>query len=164
MFQLFENKKRKEYTLASPATGTIVPLEKVPDPLFSTKMLGEGIAVQPLEGKIYAPADGKIIQVIDTLHAISMITDFGAELIVHVGLDSVKMNGGPFTPHVKNDDMVKRGDLLLTVDLKAIEDAGFQTVTPVIVCNISDYEKFISINEQSVNAGDTILTLIEKKR
>ena len=100
MFNFFK-KKDDNYVLGAPAKGKAVPLSEVNDPTFAEEMLGKGMAVIPSEGKIYAPADGEIGMVFDTLHAVSMTTDFGAEVLIHVGLDTVKMNGDGFTGHVK---------------------------------------------------------------
>lgn len=113
----FLKKKSKKHLLGAPAAGKAVSIKEVNDPTFSEEILGKGVAVIPSEGKIYAPADGEIGMVFDTLHAVSMTTDYGAEVLIHVGLDTVKMNGEGFEGHVKAGDKVKKGDLLLTVDL-----------------------------------------------
>ena len=105
--------KRKGNCIGSPCKGKAVALTEVPDPTFSEKILGDGFAVIPSEGKIYAPADGEVTVVFDTLHAITMTTDQGAELLIHIGLDTVTLKGAPFTAHVAAGDHVKKGDLLL---------------------------------------------------
>ena len=104
--------KRKGNCIGSPCKGKAVALTEVPDPTFSEKILGDGFAVIPSEGKIYAPADGEVTVVFDTLHAITMTTDQGAELLIHIGLDTVTLKGAPFTAHVAAGDHVKKGDLL----------------------------------------------------
>ena len=109
--------KRKGNCIGSPCKGKAVALTEVPDPTFSEKILGDGFAVIPSEGKIYAPADGEVTVVFDTLHAITMTTDQGAELLIHIGLDTVTLKGAPFTAHVAAGDHVKKGDLLLDADL-----------------------------------------------
>ena len=141
MFGFLKKKENKEssYTLGSPAKGKAVPLSEVNDPTFAEEMLGKGVAVIPAEGRICAPADGKIDMVFDTLHAVSMVTDYGAEVLIHVGLDTVKMNGEGFKGHVKSGDHVKKGDLLLELDLEKVKAAGYDTITPMIVCNTPDY-------------------------
>ena len=141
MFGFLKKKENKEssYTLGSPAKGKTVPLSEVNDPTFAEEMLGKGVAVIPAEGRICAPADGKIDMVFDTLHAVSMVTDYGAEVLIHVGLDTVKMNGEGFKGHVKSGDHVKKGDLLLELDLEKVKAAGYDTITPMIVCNTPDY-------------------------
>lgn len=100
--------KRKGNCIGSPCKGRAVALTEVPDPTFSEKILGDGFAVIPSEGKIYAPADGEVTVVFDTLHAITMTTDQGAELLIHIGLDTVTLKGAPFTAHVAAGDHVKR--------------------------------------------------------
>lgn len=145
--------------VGSPAKGKAVSLKEVNDPTFAEEMLGKGAAVIPEEGKIYAPADGEIGMVFDTLHAISMTTDFGAELLIHVGLDTVKMKGDGFTGHVKAGDHVKKGDLLLEVDLEKVKAAGYDTITPVLVCNTQDYASVEGIESAHVNAGDDLIEL-----
>ena len=158
MFNLFK-KKEKKHVVGSPAKGKAVSLKEVNDPTFAEEMLGKGAAVIPEEGKIYAPADGEIGMVFDTLHAISMTTDFGAELLIHVGLDTVKMKGDGFTGHVKAGDHVKKGDLLLEVDLEKVKAAGYDTITPVLVCNTQDYASVEGIESAHVNAGDELIEL-----
>ena len=158
MFNLFK-KKEKKHVIGSPAKGKAVSLKEVNDPTFAEEMLGKGAAVIPEEGKIYAPADGEIGMVFDTLHAISMTTDFGAELLIHVGLDTVKMKGDGFTGHVKAGDHVKKGDLLLEVDLEKVKAAGYDTITPVLVCNTQDYASVEGIESAHVNAGDDLIEL-----
>ena len=107
MFGLFKKKKDKAHVLGAPAKGKAVSLKEVSDPTFSEGILGDGVAVIPSEGKIYAPADGTIGMVFDTLHAISLTTDFGAEVLIHVGLDTVQLKGEGFEGHVKAGDTVE---------------------------------------------------------
>ena len=123
------------------------PLSEVPDPTFSEKILGDGFAVIPSEGKIYAPTDGEIAMVFDTLHAITLTSSSGTEILIHIGLDTVTLKGAPFTAHVAAGDQVKKGDLLMDVDLDKITGAGLNTVTPVLICNTDDYEK-ISLKKE----------------
>ena len=158
MFNLFK-KKEKKHMVGSPAKGKAVSLKEVNDPTFAEEMLGKGAAVIPEEGKIYAPADGEIGMVFDTLHAVSMTTDFGAEILIHIGLDTVKMKGDGFTGHVKAGDHVKKGDLLLEVDLEKVKTAGYDTITPVLVCNTPDYASVEGIQADAVNAGDDLIII-----
>ena len=156
MFNLFR-KKEKNNVIGSPVKGKAVPLKEVSDPTFAEEMLGKGAAVIPEDGKFYAPADGEIGMVFDTLHAVSMTTDFGAEILIHIGLDTVKMKGEGFTGHVKAGDHVKKGDLLLEVDLEKVKAAGYDTITPMIVCNTPDYASVEGIGSAQVNAGDDLI-------
>lgn len=158
MFNLFK-KKEKKHVIGSPAKGKAVSLKEVNDPTFAEEMLGKGAAVIPEEGKICAPADGEIGMVFDTLHAVSMTTDFGAEILIHIGLDTVKMKGDGFTGHVKAGDHVKKGDLLLEVDLEKVKTAGYDTITPVLVCNTPDYASVEGIQADAVNAGDDLIII-----
>ena len=156
MFNLFK-KKENNKVIGSPAKGRAVALSEVNDPTFAEEMLGKGAAVIPEDGKICAPADGEIGMVFDTLHAVSMTTDFGAEILIHIGLDTVKMKGEGFTGHVKAGDHVKEGDLLLEVDLEKLKAAGYDTITPVIVCNTPDYSSVENVGKGAVNAGDDLI-------
>lgn len=156
MFNLFK-KKENNKVIGSPTKGRAVALSEVNDPTFAEEMLGKGAAVIPEDGKICAPADGEIGMVFDTLHAVSMTTDFGAEILIHIGLDTVKMKGEGFTGHVKAGDHVKKGDLLLEVDLEKVKAAGYDTITPVIVCNTPDYSSVENVGKGAVNAGDDLI-------
>ncbi len=162
MFQIFKKKENAKIVIASPVKGTAVGLDKVNDPTFSECMLGKGVAIIPKEGKIYAPADGEIGLMFDTLHAVSMTTKEGVELLIHVGLDTVKLKGEGFTGHVATGDEVKKGDLLLTVDLEAVKAAGYETITPVVVCNTDDYEAVEASNLSEVEQGDEVISITIK--
>lgn len=156
MFGLFK-KKEEKHVVGAPVNGKAISLKEVNDPTFAQEMLGKGAAVIPQEGKVYAPADGKIGMVFDTLHAVSMTSDFGAEILIHVGLDTVSLKGDGFTGHVKAGDRVKKGDLLLEVDLDKLKAAGYDTVTPVLICNTPDYKSVEGIQSESVDAGDDLI-------
>lgn len=121
--------------ILAPMNGQAVPLEDVPDEVFSKKLMGEGVAIQPKDGKIYAPVSGRVLTVADTLHAYGFRSEEGLEILVHVGLDSVTLKGKGFRSHVKEGDMVKAGDLIAEVDLKFLENKKIPTITPVILCN-----------------------------
>ena len=161
MFGFLKKKENKEssYTLGSPAKGKAVPLSEVNDPTFAEEMLGKGVAVIPAEGRICAPADGKIDMVFDTLHAVSMVTDYGAEVLIHVGLDTVKLKGDGFTGHVKAGERVKKGDLLLEVDLDKVKAAGYDIITPVLVCNTDDFASVEGLYGKDVVPGDDVIAI-----
>lgn len=161
MLGLFK-KEKKEHMLGAPVKGRAVPVAEVNDPTFSQGLLGDGVAVIPEEGKIYAPEDGTIGMVFDTLHAVSMTTEYGAEILIHVGLDTVKLKGDGFEGHVKSGDKVKKGQLLLTADLEKIKEAGYDIITPMLICNTAEYASVEAITGKSVNAGDDILRVEEK--
>lgn len=159
MFQLFKKKEEKGIEIGSPVKGKAVAISQVSDPTFGDEILGKGAAVIPEEGKIYAPADGTLEMVFDTLHAVSMTTAEGVELLVHIGLDTVALKGEHFTAHKASGDSVKKGDLLISVDLDAVKAAGYDVITPVIVCNTPDYQTVTAVTDTNVNPGDTILIL-----
>lgn len=159
----FLKKKKTEYLLGAPAKGKAVPLSEVNDPTFSEGMLGDGVAVIPSEGKIYAPIDGEVGMVFDTLHAVSLTAECGAEVLIHVGLDTVKMNGEGFTGHVQAGDKVKKGDLLLEVDLEKVKAAGYDIITPMLICNTDDYASVEGISGKEVVPGDDVIRITPKQ-
>lgn len=158
----FLKKKDSKHMLGAPAAGRAVSIKEVNDPTFAEEILGKGVAVIPSEGKIYAPADGEIGMVFDTLHAVSLTTEYGAEVLIHVGLDTVKMKGEGFEGHVKAGDKVKKGDLLLTVDLEKVKAAGYDIITPMLICNTGDYASVEAMADKQVAAGDDVLSVVEK--
>lgn len=155
----FLKKKDKGIEIGSPVKGKAVPISKVSDPTFGEEILGKGVAIQPEEGRIYAPADGTIEMLFDTKHAVSMTTTEGVELLVHIGLDTVALKGEHFTAHKGNGDAVKKGDLLISVDLEAVKAAGYDVITPMVVCNTPDYQAVEAVTGSDVNPGDTVLIL-----
>ena len=153
-----ESAVKTEVKIASPFIGKAVELSEVEDGVFSEKMLGDGIAVEPTEGTIYAPFDGKIAAVFDTKHAIGLVSDSGLELLIHIGIDTVQLNGKYYDIKVQNGDQVKQGDVIGTVDLEGVRSEGYRTITPIIVSNTGDYKEF-KTNTGETNAGDIILTV-----
>ena len=121
--------------VAAPVSGTVVPLSEVPDPTFAQGILGPGAAVQPSEGRIVAPANGTVDMMFDTGHAVSMTTAEGAELLIHVGIDTVQLEGKHYKACCKAGQQVKKGDVLIEFDPAAIKAEGYQIVTPILVCN-----------------------------
>lgn len=162
MFNLFGKKQAKKHMIGSPVKGKAVSISEVSDPTFAQEILGKGIAVIPEEGKIYAPADGQVGLVFDTLHAVSLTTEYGAEILIHVGLDTVKLNGQYFEAHVKAGDKIKKGDLLLTVDFEGIKSAGYDVITPMLICNTDNYASVEALSGKNVSAGDDVLVVEEK--
>ena len=143
----------------SPMTGTLVPMKDVPDEVFASGALGEGIAILPTDGKVVAPCDGVVAQMMDTRHAIGIVGDNGVEILIHVGLDTVELHGTPFKYHVKADQEVKKGDLLITADLDAVTKAGKKLYTPVIVTNSDDYTEITPVEGTEIKAGDKLMTV-----
>lgn len=152
--------KTKGNMIHSPCKGKVVPLTEVPDPTFAEKMLGDGFAVIPSEGKIYAPADGEVTMVFDTLHAVTMTTGSGVEILIHIGLDTVTLNGEPFMAHVAAGDQVKKGDLIMDVDLDKIGAAGLNCITPVLICNTDDYNEITILKEGAASPEDAVLRIV----
>ena len=146
-------------TLCAPVAGKAVPVTEVPDPTFAEGMLGNGIAVEPSEGKVYAPCDATVDTMFETGHAVSLTADCGAEVLIHVGLETVTLKGKHFTIRCKNGDKVKKGDLLIEFDLDAIKAEGFNTITPMLVCNSDDYGTFNTNVGKAVTNADVVIEL-----
>ena len=148
--------------ILSPATGTVKDITEVPDKTFSDKILGDGAAVIPEEGKIFAPADGTVVNIMDTKHGIMFQTAQGVELLIHIGLETVNLNGKYFTSHVENGAQVKAGDLLVEFDLDAIKKEGYDPITPVVVTNGDDYIRSVNMLKSAQKAahGDCLLTIV----
>lgn len=147
--------------ILSPLAGTAIALEDVPDPTFAEGILGLGAAVEPSEGKVVAPADGTVGTLFDTHHAIGLNLDNGAELLIHIGINTVELNGEGFTAHVSEGERVKRGQTLITFDKDLIASKGYKTVTPVIVTNPDDYSEIKRIADGNVGSSDVLLELVK---
>ena len=148
-----------KHVIASPLTGNVIPLEQVADGVFSEKMVGDGFAVEPTDNQVYAPADCEVATVFGTKHAIGLTTTDGVELLIHLGIDTVQMNGAPFTIEVKEGDKLKKGDKIGSFDEKMIVEAGYRTVTPVVVTNSDAYQSFTLQKTGATTAGDDVLTV-----
>ena len=146
-----------EVTVVSPLTGEAVPLSETGDPAFAAEALGKGIAVKPSEGKVFAPCDATVSAVMG--HAVGLECDNGAELLIHVGIDTVNLDGKHYTGHVEEGQRVKAGDLLLEFDIAAIEKEGYKTITPVIVTNSDDYAQVERMTGAVTACRDTLMTL-----
>ena len=155
--KLFGTEDKAGRFLASPVNGTAVPMKEVKDPTFSEEILGRGTAIAPSDGRVVAPADGLVTMVFDTKHAISMQTDNGAELIIHIGLDTVQLKGQYFDAHVNAGDKVKQGDLLMEFDIEKIKEAGYDVTTPVIICNTPEFPDMECLSGMDVKAGETVI-------
>ena len=147
------------HVIASPLSGNVIPLEQVADGVFSEKMVGDGFAVEPTDNQVYAPADCEVMTVFGTKHAIGLTTADGVEMLIHLGIDTVQMNGAPFTIEVKEGDKLKKGDKIGSFDEKMIVEAGYRTVTPVVVTNSDAYASFTLQKTGKVSAGDDVLTV-----
>lgn len=152
--------KRNSFILGAHLSGRIVPLSQVDDDAFSGGLLGDGAAIEPTEGKLYSPADGIVETLFDTCHAISIAADNGCQILLHIGIDTVKLNGRHFTAHVSEKQKVKKGDLLISFDIDAIRNSGYQTVTPLIICNSGDYSSISLESSGIILAGSNNFLLV----
>lgn len=157
-----EKSALEKIDIHSPIKGVFEKLSNVPDKVFSEKIMGDGIAIIPQDGKVYAPADGTVVCIVESKHGIVFKTDTGVEMLIHIGLDTVKLNGKHFKSHIQNETKVKLGDLLLEFDIEALKEEGYNLVTPVVVTNSNDYIKIIPMFEENedVNNNDSILMIV----
>ena len=146
-------------TLGAHANGKMLLMNEVEDEAFASAAMGYGAAIEPSEGKLYAPADGTVEMVFDTKHAVTMVTKGGAEVLLHIGIDTVKLNGKHFTTHVQNDQAVKKGDLLISFDIPAIKKEGYKVTIPCIICNSEDYASVLPLKTGDVRAGEDFVDL-----
>ena len=149
----------KDTVLSACLNGTVVPLAEVKDEAFASGALGDGIAIEPIDGELVAPADGEISSTFETHHAVGMTTADGAELLMHIGIDTVKLGGKHFTYLVSEGDKVKKGQPLIRFDLEAIKAEGYPVTTPLIVCNTDDYAAVAAKASGTVKQGDALLEL-----
>ena len=149
----------KDTVLSACLNGTVVPLADVKDEAFASGALGDGIAIEPTDGELVAPADGEISSTFETHHAVGMTTDDGAELLMHIGIDTVKLGGKHFTYLVNEGDKVKKGQPLIRFELEAIKAEGYPVTTPLIVCNTDDYAAVAAKASGTVKQGDALLEL-----
>lgn len=145
--------------IESPLTGKIIPLSEVHDEVFASEMMGKGCAIIPEEGKVYAPFDGKVVGLLDSHHAVGMESTDGVEVLIHVGMDTVKLNGRCFTIHVEEGEQVKKGQILLEFDIPGIQEAGYEVTTPVIITNSDEFSDVQMKAEGQVTVGTEILEL-----
>lgn len=141
----------------APIKGKAVSLSQVNDITFSEEIMGKGAAIIPSEGRAVAPVDGVVSAIFETKHAIGITADSGAEILIHIGLDTVKLGGKHFTAHVKSGDKVKAGDLLVEFDIKAIQEAGYETITPVLVTNPDSYSDILTLIDREVNEKEEFI-------
>lgn len=151
----------KNECLYSPMKGKAVALSEVLDEAFASETLGKGVAIEPLEGKVFSPCDGKVAKLFDTKHAVNIVSENGCETLIHIGMDTVKLGGKYYTAHVEDGDAVKKGDLLISFDIDGIKREGYDTVTPIVILNSEDY-KNVQINIcGNVNYGEKIMELMQ---
>lgn len=145
--------------ISSPLTGEVKPIRECSDEVFATEVLGKGVLIEPQEGKVFAPFDGKISCLFDTYHALGLTSDRGTELLIHVGMDTVSLNGEGFTPYKKTGDRIRKGDLLLEFDMDLIRSKGLSLSTPVIVSNVGDYKEIRCEKMGNIQKNDLLMKL-----
>lgn len=148
-----------EETLTSPVNGTQIPLSEVADEIFASEMLGTTVAVEPADGKIVAPCDGEVSNIFETGHAVCITTEAGGELLIHIGIDTVKMDGKGFTKKVSDGDKVHAGDILVEADLEEIKNAGYQTTTMMILTNTDEFGNVTKAEPAEVKTTSKVMTL-----
>jgi len=158
-----EKKENSNLSIIAPISGKVVSLSEVPDPVFSDKVLGDGIAIIPDDGKIYSPVNGEISSIVDSKHAYGFHSDDGLEILIHFGLETVSLKGEGFVSHVEVGDHVKIGDLVAEVDMQFLKEKGINTITPVVICDGADDMQIVA-QEGNVSASEsTILKLVPKE-
>ena len=157
---LFDKMRRKKLELiGAPAAGMVVASDRVNDPVFSAEMLGRGIAIVPERGRVVALCDAVVDMMFETGHAVNLMTDFGAELLIHVGVDTVNLQGRHYTARCKSGDRVTTGQVLIDFDLDAIRKEGYDPIIPVVVCNSGDFNVFKTETGRRADEGDAVIRL-----
>ncbi len=150
----------QQETVGSPMRGNVIALSTIKDEAFSTGAMGKGVAIEPIEGKVYSPVDGVLTSLFSSGHAIGITSDTGVEILIHVGQDTVKLKGKYFTPQVKQGDRVKKGDLLMEFDMDAIRKEGYILTTPIIISNTGSYLDVIETEKRDIGYYDNLLTVV----
>ncbi len=151
--------KQKDVSLKSIACGRLIPIREVPDKMFAKKMLGDGIAFEPEDGQLHAPCDASVLMVAETKHAVGLKLKNGVELLIHIGLDTVELNGEGFTAEVSPGDRVKEGQVLITMDRGLMKEKDICLVTPMIVTNPQNFKMEIMKEGQRIGIGEEVIRL-----
>ena len=159
MFNFFKGKQG--IIIGAPIEGEAVPVSEVSDPTFGEEILGKGIAIKPSAGKVFAPVDATVEMMFDTGHAVSLHSDDGTDILIHIGLDTVALKGEHFTTHAKSGQKVKKGDLLIEFEPEAIKAAGYDIISPLVICNTPDYKE-VKTFTGAVKPLDKVIELIKK--
>ena len=166
LFDIFKSNKKENTNKLSeqifaPITGEVKNIGECADPVFAQELVGKGLLLLPSEGKLYSPVDGTISMLAETGHAVGITSELGAEILIHVGLDTVELQGGPFTVHLAKDAEVKKGDLVLEFDMDQIKASGKATESPVIVTNPDDFDLSI-LAKGPISHGDPLMEIKKK--
>lgn len=161
--KLFKKNKRK-MEIYAPINGQIVSIEDVPDPVFSEKMMGEGIAIIPNEGKVHAPVDGEIVQIPQTKHAVGIRAKDDSEILIHIGLETVSLDGEGFSVSVNVGDTVSVGEPLVQFDLDYVREHAKDIITPIVITNSAEMDKqYVMTEETESKIGETVLITADRK-
>ena len=160
MLSFLKKKQSKNEIIAAPISGKTIASSEIPDDTFAEEMLGKGIAIVPTDGRVYSPVDGSLTFVPKSKHAVSITSSEGTEILIHFGIDTVSLDGVPFDIKVEQGSDIKKGDLLMEVNIQAILDAGLSTITPVIICNSDDFKDVIKKADIDVAVGDDIMEIV----
>lgn len=147
--------------MVSPVKGEVVPLTSVNDATFSSEMLGKGIAVIPSDNTFYAPIKGEVVTLFNTLHAIGLRSKDGIEVLIHIGIDTVQLNGKHYKALVKQGDIVEAGDPLVQVDLEAVKKDGYDIITPIIITNSNQFKEVLSTSNSQTYVGDALIKVVK---
>ncbi|WP_226581638.1 PTS glucose transporter subunit IIA [Halobacillus litoralis] len=164
MLKKLFGKKSEEEQIVAPVNGKVVSLDEVDDPVFSQRMMGDGVAVEPTDGKVVSPVSGEIVQLFPTNHAVGIKTKSGVEVLVHIGLETVSMEGEGFEGHVKTGDKVQAGDELITFDMNLVKEKAKSTITPVVITNFDDIvDSFTPSYSDGADAGQSTIVTLQTK-
>lgn len=152
-----------EIIIKSPIKGEIYPITEVKDATFKDRLLGDGIAIHPESGRVVSPVDGTVAIIFETNHACSIVSDSGAEVLIHIGLDTVNLKGQYYKSYVSNESKVKTGDLLIEFDIEKIRAAGYDLITPIVITNTSSYKSIEAIKEGHVEELEALMKIERKE-
>ena len=156
---IYNEKDFSKDEIVAPCDGTVKPLSEVNDDVFSQEIMGKGIAIEPSTGNLYAPCDGTITVCFPTGHAIGLKSKNGTEILMHVGIDTVNLQGKYFSPQIQVNEEVKKGQLLLTFDLAKIKEEGYDTTTPIIITNSKNFSSLQFENDTTIQHGNKLISL-----
>lgn len=153
------NKKANEIKIVAPVEGRCIPIKEVSDPTFGQEILGPAVAIIPSSGFVWAPYDGVVSTIFPTGHAVGLTTPDGIGLLIHIGLDTVRLNGKYFTKYVEEGQKVKAGEKLIGFDLSSIRNEGYDIVTPIVICDAGEYSTILKVDKKQINVGDIIFRI-----